>query len=169
MARVHSTASEFKSRAWSRPGHAWKRIRVPSPWQLCAYFCRLVKSLVVACALHGYFTSAKDYAAVDAIFSKYCLDCHGSKDPDAKLVLEDFDSLMKGGQDGPVIVPANSGASLLVRMVEGTYGQGRQKPHHAAGQKTQEARTPRKSPPSKRGLTPARSGPAPGVTRSLRN
>jgi WD40 repeat protein len=64
--------------------------------------------------------SAQEYTAVDTIFSKYCLDCHSSKDPDAKLVLEDFDSLIKGGQDGPVIVPANSGASLLVRMVEGT-------------------------------------------------
>ncbi len=35
--------------------------------------------------------------------------------------MEDFDSLTKGGQDGPVIVPANSAASLLVRMVEGNF------------------------------------------------
>jgi WD40 repeat protein len=63
---------------------------------------------------------ADEYAPVDAIFSKYCLDCHSSKDPDGKLVLEDFSSLMKGGEDGPVLIPANSGASMIVRMVEGT-------------------------------------------------
>jgi WD40 repeat protein len=65
--------------------------------------------------------SAQEYTAIDAIFSKYCLDCHSAKDPDGKLVLENFESLIKGGQDGPVIVPANSASSLLVRMVEGTY------------------------------------------------
>src|ERR1700733_2598302 len=63
---------------------------------------------------------ADEYTPVDAIFSKYCLDCHSSKDPDGKLVLEDFSSLMKGGEDGPVLIPANSGASMIVRMVEGT-------------------------------------------------
>ena len=34
--------------------------------------------------------AAPDYVAVDAIFSKYCLDCHESKDPEAKLVLENY-------------------------------------------------------------------------------
>jgi WD40 repeat protein len=63
---------------------------------------------------------ADEYTPVDNIFSTYCLDCHSSKDPDGKLVLEDFGSLMKGGEDGPVIIPANSAGSLLVRMVEGT-------------------------------------------------
>lgn len=60
-----------------------------------------------------------DYAAVDAIFSKYCLDCHDSKDPEAKLVLENYDGLMKGGESGAAIVPGKSSDSLLVKMVEG--------------------------------------------------
>jgi WD40 repeat protein len=65
--------------------------------------------------------SAQDYSHVNAIFSKYCLDCHSSKDPDGNLVLEDFNSLMKGGKDGPAIKPGDSSISLLVRMVEGSY------------------------------------------------
>jgi hypothetical protein len=60
-----------------------------------------------------------DYAAVDAIFSKYCLDCHDSKEPEAKLVLENFEGLMKGGETGAAIVPGKSSDSLLVKMVEG--------------------------------------------------
>jgi WD40 repeat protein len=75
---------------------------------------------LVLAVLLAASASAQDYKAVNATFSKYCLDCHSAKDPDAKLVLEDFDSLMKGGENGPVIVPGDSGSSKLVRMVEGT-------------------------------------------------
>lgn len=63
--------------------------------------------------------ATNDYAAVDAIFSKYCLDCHAAPDPEAKLVLENYDMLMKGSENGPVLVPGQSEKSLLVRMVEG--------------------------------------------------
>jgi len=64
--------------------------------------------------------ATNDYAAVDAIFSKYCLDCHAAQDPEAKLVLESFDALMKGSENGPVVTPGNIDKSVLVSMVEGT-------------------------------------------------
>ncbi|HEX3720445.1 MAG TPA: c-type cytochrome domain-containing protein [Verrucomicrobiae bacterium] len=79
----------------------------------------LVSFLVLALLLPS--ARADEYTPVDNIFSKYCLDCHSSKDPDGKLVLEDFGSLMKGGEDGPVVIPANSAGSMLVRMVDGTF------------------------------------------------
>jgi hypothetical protein len=60
-----------------------------------------------------------DYSAVDAIFTEHCLECHGSQDPEAKLVMESFDLLMKGGASGAVIVPGKSEESLLVRLIEG--------------------------------------------------
>src|SRR5665213_1900470 len=84
---------------------------------------RVLKTLVpyLLFVLLAATAAAQEYAPIDAIFSKYCLDCHSAKDPDGKLVLEDFDNLVKGGQDGPVIVPANSAASLLVRMIEGNF------------------------------------------------
>src|SRR2546428_17714 len=60
-----------------------------------------------------------DYSAIDAIFTKHCLECHEAKDPEANLVLESFESLMKGSENGPVIVPGKSADSLLVKMIEG--------------------------------------------------
>jgi len=66
-------------------------------------------------------TQPPDYASVDAIFSKYCLDCHASKDPEGELVLESFDTLMKGGEIGPAILPGKSSGSLLIKMVEGRF------------------------------------------------
>src|SRR5580765_5638598 len=62
-----------------------------------------------------------DYASVDAIFGKHCLDCHASKDPEGELVLESFDSLMKGGEIGPAVLPGRSGDSLLTKMLEGRF------------------------------------------------
>src|SRR5581483_7509606 len=41
--------------------------------------------------------ATNEYAAVNAIFTEHCLDCHGAQEPKGHLVLEDFDSLMKGG------------------------------------------------------------------------
>jgi hypothetical protein len=64
---------------------------------------------------------SNDYASVDAIFGKYCLDCHASKDPEGDLVLESFDTLMKGGEIGPAIVASKSSESLLVKMIEGRF------------------------------------------------
>ena len=40
--------------------------------------------------------ASSDYAAVETIFVKHCLDCHSAQDPEGKLVLESFESLMKG-------------------------------------------------------------------------
>lgn len=62
---------------------------------------------------------ANPYAPVEAIFSEYCFDCHSSVEPEADLVMETFELLMKGGTTGPSIVPGNSAESLLVRMIEG--------------------------------------------------
>ena len=60
-----------------------------------------------------------DYSAVDAIFTEYCLDCHGSTEPEAKLIMESHELLMKGGESGAVVVPGKSDESLLVKLIEG--------------------------------------------------
>ncbi|PYJ06511.1 MAG: hypothetical protein DME25_06480 [Verrucomicrobia bacterium] len=65
--------------------------------------------------------AAPDYAAVDAIVSAHCLDCHASSDPEGKLVLESFDTLMKGGELGLAIVAGKSADSMLVQMIEGRF------------------------------------------------
>ena len=55
--------------------------------------------LALALSVSVAHAESVDYSKVDAIFAEQCLDCHGSKDPDANLVLEDFTSLMKGGEN----------------------------------------------------------------------
>lgn len=64
--------------------------------------------------------STNAYVAVEAIFAKHCFDCHAALDPEAKLVMEGFEGLMKGGESGPAVVPGKSSESLLVQMVEGS-------------------------------------------------
>ena len=49
--------------------------------------------------------STNEYTRVNAIFREHCLDCHGSQDPEGHFVLEDFDSLMKGGEIGTALIP----------------------------------------------------------------
>ncbi|HMC28293.1 MAG TPA: c-type cytochrome domain-containing protein, partial [Verrucomicrobiae bacterium] len=81
---------------------------------------KLIGLLVVAANLIAAEPlPTNDYSAVDAIFTEHCLECHGSQDPEAKLVMESFDLLMKGGESGAVIVPGKSEESLLVRLIEG--------------------------------------------------
>jgi hypothetical protein len=63
--------------------------------------------------------STNDYSAVDAIFTRHCLDCHATQEPEGKLVMESFEDLMKGGESGVVIMPGKSAESLLVKMIEG--------------------------------------------------
>src|SRR3954471_8260016 len=57
-----------------------------------------------------------NFMDVQALFDKHCTECHESKDPEGKLVLESFESLMQGGETGPAIVPKKSADSLLVKM-----------------------------------------------------
>jgi WD40 repeat protein len=82
-------------------------------------------SLLSAASLFDALPSAQsDYAAVDAIFDKHCLDCHAAQDPEHGLVLENFEALMKGGESGPSIIPGNSHDSLLIQMIEGRLEKG---------------------------------------------
>lgn len=60
-----------------------------------------------------------DYSAVQALFDKHCVDCHASDEPEANLVMENFETFMKGGQTGPAIIPGKSDESLTVKMLEG--------------------------------------------------
>lgn len=84
--------------------------------------CSIASALLFIPALPAAETVAtNEYAAVDAIFTKHCLDCHAAPDPEGKFILEDYESLLKGGEIGAALVPGKSAESLLVRMIEGTF------------------------------------------------
>ncbi len=55
---------------------------------------------------------------VAPIFKKYCNGCHNADEKEGGLILESFDSALKGGKRGAVIVPGKSDLSRLVLSVE---------------------------------------------------
>ena len=60
--------------------------------------------LVLSFAAARLPAAAPDYAAVHGLFAQHCLDCHAAQDPEGKLVLDDFPSLLRGGEYA-VLVP----------------------------------------------------------------
>src|SRR5438046_7893340 len=60
------------------------------------------------------------YSQVRAIFAQHCLSCHDSKEQEGGLILETHQTLLKGGDDGAVIVPGKAAESLLVQQIEHT-------------------------------------------------
>jgi hypothetical protein len=81
---------------------------------------RALTVAVIAVPL-GVAAAANNYSQVDALFQKHCLDCHNAKDAEGQLILESYDLLMKGGEDGAVVVPGKSAESILVKSVEGSF------------------------------------------------
>ena len=115
---ISESESETRRRAWalgicSFIRHGSKVMGHSSLLAICCLLSHL--STLTAAEL----TATNDYSSVDAIFSKHCLECHEAKDPEANLVLESFESLMKGSENGPVILPSKGSDSLLVKMIEG--------------------------------------------------
>jgi WD40 repeat protein len=50
------------------------------------------------------------------LFQKNCLACHNAKDAKGDLVLETPSTILKGGEDGPAVVPGKSAESLLLKV-----------------------------------------------------
>ena len=53
------------------------------------------------------------------IFAGHCLGCHGPEKQKGGLRLDLKDLALKGGEEGPVILPGKSGASRLLRLAAG--------------------------------------------------
>jgi WD40 repeat protein len=58
-------------------------------------------------------------ADIAPILQKNCLACHSSAAKMGGFVMESYDLLMKGGKDGPAIIPGQGEQSRLVQMLEG--------------------------------------------------
>jgi len=54
---------------------------------------------------------------IHPILDSNCVACHGAGKSESGLRLDSYESLMKGGKDGPVIVPRNADRSLLIERV----------------------------------------------------
>jgi hypothetical protein len=54
---------------------------------------------------------------IKPIFEKSCVKCHGQEKQKGKLRLDNLDAVLKGGQDGKVVLPGDSAGSMLVHNV----------------------------------------------------
>lgn len=54
---------------------------------------------------------------IDPIFDANCVSCHGQSKVQGGLRLDSYESLMRGGKDGAVVVAGNSERSLLLQRV----------------------------------------------------
>jgi hypothetical protein len=60
------------------------------------------------------------YAAdIQPIFAKSCYPCHGPKTakPKGKLRLDTLEAVLKGGEDGPALIPGDSAKSVMVAQI----------------------------------------------------
>ncbi len=53
------------------------------------------------------------------IFESNCLRCHNSAEEKGGLLLESYEDLMRGGDDGVPVVAGNADDSPIIRQVEG--------------------------------------------------
>ena len=93
------------------------------------YACTLLAAALVSTGATGSqiprsaTASAPNFATeVAPIFERNCTGCHSSAVHRGGLVLESYESLMKGGIHGQVIVARDANASRLVEMIEGKLG-----------------------------------------------
>jgi WD40 repeat protein/mono/diheme cytochrome c family protein len=63
-------------------------------------------------------SKAVTYAQARAVFTKHCLSCHDSKEAEGQFVMETHESLMKGGENGPAVIPGKAAQSPLVKQIE---------------------------------------------------
>src|SRR5438309_3315267 len=80
--------------------------------RLCVVALILLVASTLSHKARAVESASTNFSAVAAIFDKHCLDCHGSEDPEGKLVLESYETLLKGGESGAAVVPGHSADSL---------------------------------------------------------
>lgn len=57
---------------------------------------------------------------VEPIFKDSCQRCHGEKKQESSLRMDSREALLKGGKNGPTIVPGKPDESLLMKVLEYT-------------------------------------------------
>ncbi|HVX14028.1 MAG TPA: c-type cytochrome domain-containing protein [Pirellulales bacterium] len=94
-------------------------------WRSVSRFCRVALRPAAAVAFLGLATIVRadgppDYnQQIAPIFRQYCAGCHNAQDAEGGFVLESYESLLKGGAGGAVLLPGKGEQSRLVLMLEG--------------------------------------------------
>lgn len=86
---------------------------------LTAWTSTLLLGIAVSVAAAADKASAPEYAQVSAVLNKYCVACHNADDPQAKLALDSYANLVKGGAHGPAVLSGESAGSRMIRVLTG--------------------------------------------------
>jgi hypothetical protein len=52
------------------------------------------------------------------VLGRHCENCHGAREQHGGLRLDSYDSLMRGGDSGPVVIAGDARKSVLVAKIE---------------------------------------------------
>lgn len=67
--------------------------------------------------------AAVGFATVQPILNENCIGCHGADHPKAGLTLTSYESVMKGGTEGPVVIAGDKTKSLLIQVLHAADGK----------------------------------------------
>lgn len=86
---------------------------------LTEYLPAPLKQLFLLPSAHPAAPASNSFYAkhIDPIFESNCVACHGASKTQGGLRLDSYESLMRGGKDGAVVVPHNDGRSLLIERI----------------------------------------------------
>jgi len=105
-------------------------MRLPSVQRL-ALHCLLT---VVAAAASTTHAQAVDFARdVEPLLRQHCHECHGPGKQKSNLRLDLRSAAMKGGSEGPVILPGNAAGSRLIKLVGLPQGDAKRMPPKGPG------------------------------------
>lgn len=77
-------------------------------------------ALLFAASVRAFAADAPpDFSEVYRLLDERCIECHTADDPEANLVLETYEGLLKGGETGAAIEAGKSAESLLMKYVRG--------------------------------------------------
>jgi WD40 repeat protein len=65
-----------------------------------------------------FLQDAPPYARIHELLSKHCTSCHDQKKREGDFLTETHEDVMKGGAEGPVIVPGKPDESLFLALIE---------------------------------------------------
>lgn len=112
---------------WRKPPtNEAKRLHfgTPFPARLSHAARRVAVSLLLVAAIHQSHAQSVSAAprvpfaqAAAPVLQLRCVRCHGPTEASGGLRLDSYDTIMQGGERGPVVMPGNSNASLLIRKV----------------------------------------------------
>ena len=96
-------------------------MRKKTPFFLCAALLLAAATVqtVHAGAGRGFAPAQVKYKSVQKIFGANCVGCHGAH-PRGEIDLRTYESVMKGGEDGPVVKAKDADHSVLYRAITGS-------------------------------------------------